>query len=325
MKKILKDAFEIIAKNWKAYLVINILFYGLVIVGMIVISSNPKLHKEIIFNTKNYLINGTGLLPFVTKYYLENNIPIAIAVTFSVNLILATFIQITLPSLIIPFLGLLLNCYRAFLWGHLFGFDMPVTIYGVLLLEGQGYILAAFAIYLYGMYMIRPLYYGFQKRREAFIYGTKVIGKLYLLVTLVLLIAAVYEVSLVTSFTRFPIHNYPKEKINLSGAEVKLWSSGCSVYYDSVSVAINDAKVIGSLLEDIGYLKKGDYDVVKISKTDSVIFVKLYLEEKYWNDKDILKKFDGVKQNYSKMFTERQIRIIAFYKNESGFKKEKVL
>lgn len=325
MIKLLKETVRIIRENWKAYVAINILFYGIVIVGMIIISSSPKLHKEIISNLHNYLLNGNGLLPIVAKYYLENNIPIAIALTFLVNLFLATLIHITLPSLIIPFAGFLIFILRAFQWGIIFGFDFPIEFYGVTILEGQGYIIAAFAIYLHGIFMIRPHYYGFQKRKEAFLNGVKVIGKLYILVIFVLLIAAVYEVLIATSHTSFPLHRYSNEKINLSGPEVKLMSSGCSVHYDSVSVTKNDAKVVGFLLEEIGYLKKGDYDVVKISKNTSVVYVKLYLEEKYWNDKDIIKSFEVMKKNFNNMFPERKIEIVAFCSNERGIMKEKVL
>ena len=325
MKKLLKDAVQIIRENWQVYFAINILFYGTVIIGMIIISSNPQLHKIILRNLNDSLRNGNGLLSFVAKYYIEKNIPIAITLTFLGNLFLATFIHITLPSLIIPFAGFLIFIYRAFLWGIIFGFDFPVEFYGVAILEGQGYIIGALAVYLYSMYVLRPNHYGFQKRKEAFLYGIKLISKLYILVAIVLLVAAVYEVFIVTSYTSFPPHKYSKEKINLTGSEVKLMSSGCSVYYDSASVTKNDAKVVGFLLEEIGYLKKGDYDVVKICKNTSIVYVKLYLEEKYWNDKTIIKRFELMKKSFSKMFPNREIEIIAFYSNVSGIKKEKVL
>jgi len=71
-------------------------------------------------------------------------------VTFAVNYFLGTLAMITLPSLIIPGVGVIVAIVRAIMWGALLG-PAEVSLAlgmiphsGTLLLEGEGYILAMF-------------------------------------------------------------------------------------------------------------------------------------------------------------------------------------
>jgi hypothetical protein len=122
----------------------------------------------------------------------------AMALTFLVNLGLGAFVWITLPSLIIPFSGIATGAYRAVLWGILFS-PVPFERYLVphwltLILEGQGYILAMLASYIQGRAVINPSSIGRAGRKDAYIAGIKLTAKLYLLVAIILAVAAVYEV-----------------------------------------------------------------------------------------------------------------------------------
>jgi len=85
----------------------------------------------------------------------------AAAVTFIVNFFLGSLAMITLPSMIIPGAGALLAAFRATLWGLLLGPSQVTLAYvmkahsGTLLLEGEGYILAAFFALLIPIYLFR--------------------------------------------------------------------------------------------------------------------------------------------------------------------------
>jgi hypothetical protein len=70
--------------------------------------------------------------------------------TFVTNFFLGTLAVITVPSVLFFGAGLFLAWLRAFLWGLLFAPSIPMVAYtmlphsGTMLLEGAGYILAAF-------------------------------------------------------------------------------------------------------------------------------------------------------------------------------------
>jgi hypothetical protein len=142
----------------------------------------------------------TGPLAAVGNAYVNAEVLKAIGLTFLVNLVVGSFLYITLPSLIIPFLGFLLGIYRAALWGFLFypghpdiGMIMlPHSI--TLILEGQAYILALFAVYLQGRAFLWPKSVGLETHKQGYIEGLRRTGKMYILVILTLAIAAVYEV-----------------------------------------------------------------------------------------------------------------------------------
>ncbi len=61
-----------------------------------------------------------GPLSSVGTAYSSGQVLDASIMTFLVNLALGSFMDITLPSLIIPFPGILTGAYRAVIWGILF-------------------------------------------------------------------------------------------------------------------------------------------------------------------------------------------------------------
>ena len=62
-----------------------------------------------------------------------------------------------------------------------------------LLLEGQGYILALLAVYVSGNTFLRPRSVGLKTHGEGYVAGLQQTASLYILVTLLLAVAAVYE------------------------------------------------------------------------------------------------------------------------------------
>jgi hypothetical protein len=82
--------------------------------------------------------------------YRSGNIPFAAVVTFVINFLAGSLAYITLTSILFFGAGLLLSWVRAALWGLLLAPAIPALAHtmlphsGTMLLEGEGYILAAF-------------------------------------------------------------------------------------------------------------------------------------------------------------------------------------
>jgi hypothetical protein len=198
MKKLIQSAWALVRENKRAYIVVNVVYYGLVVIFMIVAAFNRPL-QDMLLETVGAAFM-TGPLAAVGNAYVNAEVLKATGLTFLVNLVIGSLLYITLPSLIIPFLGFLLGTYRAMLWGLLFypghpdiGMIMlPHSI--TLILEGQAYILALFAVYLQGRAFLWPKSVGLETHGQGYVEGLKRTGRMYILVILTLAIAAVYEV-----------------------------------------------------------------------------------------------------------------------------------
>jgi len=195
--RIIQSALETIKESRCAYIVLNLVYYGLVICGMIYVAFNPSLQQSLLEFVGSAFTQG----PFsaVGSAYVGGQVLQAMVLTFVVNLILGSIVWITLPSLVIPFSGLLLGAYRAILWGLLLSPTTPelrlvmIPHSLTLILEGQAYILAMLAAYVQGRAFLWPRSVGAATRRQGYGSGVKRSVRIYLLVVLLLAVAAIYE------------------------------------------------------------------------------------------------------------------------------------
>jgi hypothetical protein len=207
MKNLIKSAWGLVQENRRAYIVINILYYGLVTICMIYVAFNQELQQSLMNQIGAAFM--TGPLAFVGQAYVNAQVFTAILATFFVNLLIGSFASITLPSLIIPFSGLLVGIYRAILWGLLLSPanpDLRLTMIPhsvTLIIEGQAYILTMLAAYVHGRAFLWPKIVGVESRAKGYLEGLKQTGKLYVLVILTLAIAAIYEVIEVVIMIKF--------------------------------------------------------------------------------------------------------------------------
>jgi hypothetical protein len=198
MKNIFQSALTLVKENRKAYIVINIAYYGLVLLMMGVTAFNRPLQDQLLELVGQAFMSGP--LAVVGEAYANVEVLSAIGLTFVVNLLVGSFAVITLPSLVVPFSGMLMGIYRAALWGIIFSPGNPqinaviIPHSLTLLLEGQAYILALFGVYLQGRAFLWPKSAGVENRWQGYLEGLKRTGKIYILVLLTLLIAAIYEV-----------------------------------------------------------------------------------------------------------------------------------
>ena len=195
---LLKSAWGLVQEHRRVYIILNALYYGLVLIFMVYVAFNRPLQDELLESIGEAFM--TGPLAFVGNAYINAKVLAAIGATFVVNLFVGSFGTITLPSLLIPFSGILVGFYRAVLWGLILSPAHPdlrlimIPHSLTLILEGQAYILTMLAAYIQGMAFLWPKTVGLGRRGQGYIEGLKRTGKMYVLVLLTLLIAAIYEV-----------------------------------------------------------------------------------------------------------------------------------
>ena len=162
--KAIQSALNILGESRRAYVTLNLVYYGLVVCGMVFTAFNRSVQHELLAAVGNALTQGP--LASVGSAYTTGQTVLAIALTFAINLVVASFISITLPSLIVPFSGLLVGLMRAVTWGLLFSpptlavsgreAAMGLLIAILLVLEGQGYVLAMLAAWVQGRAFLSP-------------------------------------------------------------------------------------------------------------------------------------------------------------------------
>ena len=194
MFSILQDAIAIIKRHKGAYIALNVIFYGVVLLSMAATLYKPELQPS-----TQQAFAQPGLFKTVADAYASRDFFTAIVMTFLVNLVVASMAMTTLPSFVIPFLGIFAQLYRAYLWGILFAPIGPLRYTLIphsltLLIEGQAYVLCAFAAYVHGRQFLWPQHYGMSSHRQGYVVGAASTLKLYSLIVAMLLAGAVYEV-----------------------------------------------------------------------------------------------------------------------------------
>jgi hypothetical protein len=197
--KTFRDALRLVCEFRRSYVALNLAYYGLVAAAMVYVAIDRDVQKAMIEQVKADI---RGPLAPVARAYETGVLP-AVAMTFAVNLLIGSAAMIALPSLVIPFSGILVGATRAFMWGLIFS-PMPgdlsaariakgILIGVLLLLEGQGFILAMFASYVQGTSFLFPARVGAEGRWHGYKLGLKHFLRLYVLVAAALAIAAMYE------------------------------------------------------------------------------------------------------------------------------------
>lgn len=193
----LKASIAVVRSNLRAYIILNVLYYGIVGAAMILVAGNPHVQEAL---TQAVVASFTeGPLSTVFEAYAGGNVLQAMVLTFAVNFFLGSVLVLFVPSLLIPFGGVAIGLIRATLWGLLLAPTTPELKAAMiphsltLLLEGQGYILAMLGAFVLGKAFVSPSSVGALRWRDGYASGLKQEARIYILVALVLAIAAVYE------------------------------------------------------------------------------------------------------------------------------------
>ncbi|GAA2986653.1 hypothetical protein [Streptosporangium longisporum] len=195
---LVRDAFTVIKEHRRTFIVFNVVFYGLFVATMIVTAAvYPEAQVSAVKGVQGDL-NQPGLGSAVAAGYDSGNILWAAGVTLFVNFFIGALLTTTLPSLIIPFFGIAFTVYRVTQWGILFvpldgNYAAFIPHLVTLIVEGQAYLIAAFAVWIHGRKFLRPGRFSLPTRRAGYKAGLKDTLRLYPLVVMLLIIGAIYE------------------------------------------------------------------------------------------------------------------------------------
>jgi hypothetical protein len=323
-------AFRIIWRNWRPFFLLNVVFIALFLAGLFYAQSHPEVHQVHANTLKSALMGEDPLLPAVAAlYYAHRTLLLAFVLTFLINLLFQSLLLITVPSLIVPFAGPVVVGFRLLLWGMAYGQEKvtgsPAVL--VLVLEGEGYILAAFGAYLLGTRFLFPSQYELPSRKAGFKTGVKLLRPLYWLIGIFLLAAAWFEAprTLPEVGQAFP----PGSKIQSfsfgdTDSSVVVPYSGSTVFFEAHSIQPGEAKMVGLVLEDAGYFRRHDPKVARVSQHQSLYSIEIYLDEDYWNSPEVTERFSTMLSDLRQIYPDRRFQILVFNVDDSGGRQERV-
>ena len=190
--RILRRPLQLIRADLRTYLVLNAVTYGVLLAGFAVGLLFPELAGDRAEALEN---DGTAAL---VRSLLAS--PWLFAATIlGVNVVTIGLFHILLPSLVLPFAGLLLfGIWTAttgvtlaptsdVAWVALIPHSLTVVI------EFQAYIVLAFGAYLLGRAWLSPATVGAVNRRQGYVRGLQRVGWMAIPAMILLVIGAIYE------------------------------------------------------------------------------------------------------------------------------------
>jgi Stage II sporulation protein M len=191
LRRFLRKPFQIIRANFRAYLTINAIVYGLVITGFVAAMVFPTLGATQVATLE---ADGTGNL---VRSLLHN--PWLFSLTIlGVNVVTAAQ-WIVLPSLVVPFAGIALFAYKTFTLGLALAPTTKIMAVGLIphsltiLIEFQAYALLMFGAYILGRSWVRPATIGARNRRQGYVRGLNQLGWLSLSTLPLFIVGAIWE------------------------------------------------------------------------------------------------------------------------------------
>jgi hypothetical protein len=186
-----------IGKYKRLFLALHFIYFGVVFLFMLVVYYLPELQICFLAGIKSQVADGSGPLGIAGKAYMSKSILRAAITTFAINFSLGSIAYITIPSIIIPAVGVLAIIFRAVMWGLLLAPTFHTLSRAMLphsltiLLEGEGYIVASFFALLILVYLFRKA----DGKSVLYRYGRALLMNVRgnLLVAIVLVVAAIYE------------------------------------------------------------------------------------------------------------------------------------
>ncbi len=189
--RLLRKPFQIIRANFRAYLIINAIVYGLVITGVVAAMVFPNLGATQLATMED---NGTADL----VRSLINNPWLFSLTILGVN-VMTGALRIVLPSLLVPFTGIAMFAYKAFTLGLAMAPTTKIMAVALIphsltvLIEVQAYALLMFGAYILGRSWVRPATIGTQNHRQGYVRGLKQLGWLSLATIPLFIIGAIWE------------------------------------------------------------------------------------------------------------------------------------
>jgi Stage II sporulation protein M len=186
-----RRSYQIIRANFRAYLIINAIVYGLVITGMVAAMVFPSLGA-----TQLATLEDNGTTDLIRS--LLNN-PLLFSLTILGVNVTSGALLIVLPSSIVPFAGIALFAYKAFTLGLAMAPTTKIITVGLIphsltiLIEFQAYALLMFGAYILGRSWVRPATIGARNHRQGYLRGLQELGWLSLSTLPLFIVGAIWE------------------------------------------------------------------------------------------------------------------------------------
>jgi hypothetical protein len=190
--RLFRRALQTIQANRRAYLVLNAILYGSVLAGFGAGLLFPGLTAA---QKESFEAGGQADL---VRSLLKNPWLFALAILAN-NALRAGLLNLVLPSMIVPFAGVVWYVYSLFTVGLLLapadrdGWLVLVPHSLTVVMEVQAYVLLALGAYLLGRAWIWPRTVGAENRRQAYVSGLRQLGVLSLPALALLVVFAFYE------------------------------------------------------------------------------------------------------------------------------------
>ncbi len=191
LRQFLRKPFQIVRDNFRAYLIINAIVYGLVITGMVAAMVFPNLGA-----TQLATLEDNGTTDLVRS--LLNNPWLFSLTILGVNVTTGA-LSIVIPSLIVPFAGIAIFAYKAFTLGLAMAPTTKIVAVALIphsltaLIEFQAYALLMFGAYILGRSWVRPATIGARNRRQGYVRGLQQLGWLSLSTLPLFIVGAIWE------------------------------------------------------------------------------------------------------------------------------------
>jgi hypothetical protein len=191
LRRFLRKPFQIVRDNFRAYLTINAIVYGLVIIGMVAAIVFPNLGA-----TQLATLENSGTTDLIRSLL---NKPWLFSLTILGVNVMSGAMLIVLPSLIVPFAGIPIFAYKAFTLGLAMAPTTKTIAVGLIphsltiLIEFQAYALLMFGAYILGRSWVRPATIGARNHRQGYVRGLQELGWLSLSTLPLFIVGAIWE------------------------------------------------------------------------------------------------------------------------------------
>lgn len=190
--RLLRRPFQIVRANLRVYLALNAIMYGVALIGFGLAILFPKLQEPFVGALEDdgtaELVTGLLLTPWLFA-----------ATILGVNIVKLGLMHILLPSMIVPFAGILITAYWALTAGIVLvpaesASWIPMIPHSLtFVIEFQAYIFLLLGAFILGRSWVRPGTIGAVNRRQGYVRGLQQLGWLALPALALLIVGAIWE------------------------------------------------------------------------------------------------------------------------------------
>ncbi|GAA1891151.1 stage II sporulation protein M [Lapillicoccus jejuensis] len=196
---------QIVRDERRPFLALNAVAFGLVLLGLVLGLAVPSLHQSQVAT-----LDQTGQTDLVLRVFRT---PWLFALTIlGVNTLTVGAALIVLPSMVVPFLGIVLFGWKALTIGMALAPTSPTLWVAFIphsltvVVEFEAYVLLLLGAWVLGRSWLRPASLGATSRRRAYLLGLQRLGWLSAASFVLLVVGAVWEAYSLTQLLPWLVH-----------------------------------------------------------------------------------------------------------------------